>query len=56
MTEGALAAEVSGVGILNSNIVAAIGVTNASAAGDTNVAAAGDINTAAAGDTNGVEL
>ena len=48
VTEGPLAAEVPGVGILNSNIGAA--------ARDTNAAAAGDTNAAAAEGTNGVAL
>ena len=51
VTEGALAPEVPGVGVLRSNTGAAAGVTNASAVGDTNAAAAGDTNAAAAGDT-----
>ena len=52
VTEGALAPEVPGVGVLRSNTGAAAGVTNASAVGDTNAAAAGDTVVAAAGVTN----
>src|SRR3954470_24679624 len=61
VTEGALAPEVRGVGVLRSNTCAAVGVTNASAVGDTVAAAAGGTvlaaagvtNASAAGDTNG---
>ena len=48
VTEGALAPEVPGVGVLRSITGAAAGVTNASAAGDTAAAAAGDTAAAAA--------
>jgi len=51
VTEGALAPEVSGVGVLRSNTCAAAGVTNASAAEDTKASAAGDTTAAATWDT-----
>ena len=56
VTEGALAAEVPGVGVLSSNTGTTVGDTNAAVYGDTNMAAAGDTNAAAARDTNGVAL